>query len=275
MADGATATLKNAVKPLILGAMRPVVHRRARRTDRTLSAMFRVRDEEEYLERSVLSIVDDVDEIVIVDNLSTDSTPAIIGELVRRHPDKVRSYTYPYEVARQGDENAALAAEPGGLKSPRLLANFYNWCLDKCTMGYILKWDGDMIATPEFSAVCDEFRRSSLQLVHFTGVNLHENRTHLIKGRPIEDTEPRFFRRVGAHYDNGFVSCERLVSPFEFRFAELSGREKRLCYVHMKYCKSIRYTSMSEDMVREALEWASVGPPIDESVRATIERWHL
>ncbi len=41
-----------------------------------ISAMMRVKNEEEFLAASVLSIADFVDEIVIIDNLSTDNTPS-------------------------------------------------------------------------------------------------------------------------------------------------------------------------------------------------------
>src|SRR5262245_30331261 len=91
-----------------------------------VSAMVRVRNEEEFLYASVKSIVDCVDEIVIVDNLSTDRTPLIIGALRGEHPDKVVSYRYPYDIRRVGRENWEMTLRPNGRLSPHLLGNYYN-----------------------------------------------------------------------------------------------------------------------------------------------------
>ncbi len=49
--------------------------------ERTISAMERVRNETEFLYPAVESIADAVDEIVLVDNLSSHATPAIIERL--------------------------------------------------------------------------------------------------------------------------------------------------------------------------------------------------
>jgi len=39
-----------------------------------------------------------VDEIILVDNLSTDKTKEICLKLQKKYPDKIKFYTYPYEV---------------------------------------------------------------------------------------------------------------------------------------------------------------------------------
>lgn len=247
----------------------------AARTTRTVSAMIRVRDEEEYLERAVESIVDLVDEVVVVDNLSADKTPAIIAALRERHPSKIRAYEYPHEVARQGEENLTLGSTWRGRRSPRLLANYYNWCLARCTMGMVLKWDGDMVATPALADAMQVVATAKPQILVLTGVNLHEDRRHLIAGRPVEDPEPRIFARRLAWYDNGFDDCERLVSPYERRFPGFKSVMDRPVYVHMKYCKEQRFTSMSADMVREQRTWIASGPVVDAETAQTVERWGL
>lgn len=266
-------------KKLLLGAARvfgtPVLRVVAAAAPRTVSAMMRVRDEEEYLERAVESIVDLVDEVVLVDNLSTDKTPEIIAALVDRYPGKVFAYDYPFEVARQGEENAALGSSRRGRRSPRLLANYYNWCLRRCTKGIVLKWDGDMIATPALADAVRRIRTSRTQLIVITGVNLHEDRRHLIGGRPVEDPEPRLFARWLAWYDNGFGDCERLVSPYDRRFPSFNERFERPAYVHMKYCKQLRFASMSRDMVEEQRTWMDAGPALDPEIAGVVDRWNL
>lgn len=266
-------------KRLLLSVARlvgtPVLRVVAANTPRTVSAMMRVRDEEEYLERAVESIIDLVDEVVLVDNLSSDKTPQIIAALAERYPGKVMPYEYPHEVERQGEENERLGSTRRGRQSPRLLANYYNWCLRRCTKGIVLKWDGDMIATPALADAVRQIRTTRTQLIVITGVNLHEDRQHLIAGRPVEDPEPRLFARRLAWYDNGFGDCERLVSPYDRRFPSFSRRVERPAYVHMKYCKEVRFSSMSRDMVDEQATWMDEGPALDPDIARVVQRWAL
>src|SRR5687768_3243300 len=77
---------------------------------RAISAMLRVKNEEEFLFASVTSIVEHVDEVVIVDNGSRDETPAVIDALRERYPDKVSRHSYPFEIRRVGRENWELAS---------------------------------------------------------------------------------------------------------------------------------------------------------------------
>ena len=111
--------------------------------------MLRVKNEEDFIEPCVLSIIDLVERVVIIDNLSTDATPAIVQRLAQQHPGKIASYSYEHQIARVGKDNEELAAQ-GNNQSPCLLANFYNFCLSKCRTNFVLKWDGDMIASPAF-----------------------------------------------------------------------------------------------------------------------------
>lgn len=57
----------------------------------TITALYLVKNEEEFLPLSVATIIDDVDEVVIIDNGSSDSTVAIAKELESRH-HKVKVY---------------------------------------------------------------------------------------------------------------------------------------------------------------------------------------
>jgi glycosyltransferase involved in cell wall biosynthesis len=206
---------------------------------RRISAMVRVKNEEEFLYPSITSIVDSVDEVVIVDNLSDDQTPSIIRYLVQEHPRKIRAYTYPHRVARPGPENIALAATPEGRKSPELLANFYNWCLRRCTQPYALKWDGDMVAGPEFSRAVETFRQRTDQVMCVSGANVHDSLNRYVMRvdgySPIEHYEPRLFLRRFARYADYGSAIETLYTPY--RGSEWTSVYEPLTYVHLKYCK--------------------------------------
>ncbi len=246
------------------------------RGHKKISAMMRVRNEQEFLDPSVRSIVDLVDEVVIVDNLSDDRTPEIIDKLVRDFPGKVRSFTYRHKIARYGDENRRLAATPEGLKSPSLLANFYNWCLARCRYPFILKWDGDTIATAEFARAIERFRACPAQILSHVGANLHEDGVSLIAGRPLEEMEPRLFFRRFASYDNALGYCETLQSPY------LRDNDERYIrrypapvYVHMKFCKPDRFANMSSDLEASERSNNRPGPAASPDVLEAVARWKL
>jgi cellulose synthase/poly-beta-1,6-N-acetylglucosamine synthase-like glycosyltransferase len=87
--------------PISAGVRRraAVLHAALRRQPRRVSAMLRVKNDEEFLAAAVRSIIDSVDEVVLVDNGSTDATPKVIAALRAEFPDKVVVYGYPYEIA--------------------------------------------------------------------------------------------------------------------------------------------------------------------------------
>ncbi len=239
--------------------------------------MVRVKNEEEYLLAAVLSIIDVVDEVVIVDNDSSDSTPEIIAGLVRSHPGKVRPLQYRHDVARYGEENRQLGSTFRGRRSPRLLANFYNWSMAQCSHDFVLKWDGDTIATDVFRAEMPEFKQSSKQALWVTGINLHPNGTHLVRGIPREPIEPRLVYRRFAKYTNYMGYCEGLESPYIQRFTEYSEFVEAPSYIHMKYCKRNRYQHMSPDLQQMVVDYQAdeVGEPLDPALLREVRALNL
>lgn len=237
-----------SIKPFVAKAAWPLAAALAGRPPKRISAMLRVKNEEEYLARAISSIVDHVDELVVVDNLSEDRTPDIIAEAQARNPTKVKSFVYPHQIARYGEENIQLASTAKGRRSPAFLPNFYNWCAARCSHPYILKWDGDTVATAALGPALREFRSSRYQVLWHTGVNLHESRERFIQGRPLEDLEPRLFYRRFSHYENALGYCEGLWSPYLYLFTDFSQRVTEPLYFHLKYCKQQRFSNVSVDI---------------------------
>lgn len=114
----------------------------ARRADAGVSAMLRVRNESRKIELCLASILPLFDEIVVVDNGSTDDTVRLVERFKEAHDrdDRIRLFEYPHTVAACGDPHSATAED-----SVHSLAYFYNWCLSHCTRAYYFKWDGDMV----------------------------------------------------------------------------------------------------------------------------------
>lgn len=254
--------------------------------------MMRVKDEADFLRPSLESMVDLVDEVVLVDNGSTDNTARIAAELAISHPGKLRCLQYPHNIARVGAENHALIADEQGRNSPRLLSNYYNWCLQKCRTNFILKWDGDMVATAAFSRQLAAFRRSLALFMHIYGANLHPDRIHLVEAgaerekniqermtapttvsnwtSPFTSREARLFPRRGAIYTNNYWWCELLATPFD-RWASSSLELPDECsFLHLKYCKPDPYQNFSEDFRQLISSGIVPGPPVREELRTLV-----
>lgn len=261
-----------------------------------VSAMIRVKDEEEFLYPAVQSIVDYVDEIVLIDNGSTDRTPSIMESLRREYPHKVACYQYNYEVRRQGWEGwEALRSE--GSSSPHLSASFYNWCLRQCTKPYVLKWDGDMIATEAFSESMETWRKSHKAFMTFTGVNVHPDGQHLIASKSTDwkelvsslrlsaipswvtsltytYPEPRVFPRFRAKFDMGNKFTQRLCTPVSngLRASHRCHKVEEVCYLHLKFCKRQPYSGYSSELADIIASNVAIGPSLSPEWLALLRR---
>jgi len=89
-----------------------------------ISAMMTVKNEEDWIEKSVASIADSVDQIVVVDNGSEDGTYRILSDLEKQLGGKLRLFSYPKE-----DFCAAV-----------------NFTLSNTSYRWILRWHGDFVA---------------------------------------------------------------------------------------------------------------------------------
>lgn len=109
-----------------------------------LTAVVRARDEAVNLPWVLPPLLDAVDEVVFVDNLSQDGTTeqAIATASAIGASARLRAEQYPFEVARCGSEHLATPAN-----SVHSLAHFYNWSFNQASTRYAMKWDGDMVLT--------------------------------------------------------------------------------------------------------------------------------
>jgi glycosyltransferase involved in cell wall biosynthesis len=270
-----------------------------RRWPKRICAMLRVRNEEEFLDAAVRSIVDSVDDVVIVDNASADATPAVIAALRADFPDKVVVHRYPHRIARVGSETWQLLAASGGA-SPHLSGPYYTWCLRRCTQPYVLKWDGDMIATAAFAAALADWRRSPVPVLVLQGANVHPDRRHFAAARSTDRAallaqqrcpaipqwitslthdcpEPRLHPRLLARYDHAAGFTQSLVSPFFDRRwrAALARRVPGASYLHLKFCKRDPYANYSDDLARVIHANLTHGPELDAPAASLLERWGM
>jgi glycosyltransferase involved in cell wall biosynthesis len=120
-----------------------------------ITAVVRLRNEQDYAEQALNSILPFVDEFVIVYNQCSDRTPEIVERFAKQEPNRVKAYHYVPEVFPQGSEKHA--ALPGHHVSS--LVHYSNFALSKATYRILFKWDGDMVAAPEpFGRIVDSLR---------------------------------------------------------------------------------------------------------------------
>lgn len=265
-----------------------------------VSAMIRVKDEEEFLYPAVKSIADYVEEIVLIDNGSADRTPSVMESLRREYPHKVTCYQYNYEIRRQGRESWELALCSEGCSSPHLLAHFYNWCLRRCTKPYVLKWDGDMIATEGFSRSMGDWRKSRKAFMTFKGVNVHPDGRHLIASKSTDRKElvaslrlPELpgwvtsltytsrerwaFPKFLAKFDMGYKFCERLYLPVSDGLFNSHRRYnvQEICFLHMKFCKREPYSGYSSELAEVISSNVAIGQPLCPEWLDLLRYWQV
>src|SRR3989442_4546115 len=95
-----------------------------------LSVMVTVKDEEDWVEKSIISVATVATEVVVVDNGSSDNTPLILARLETRMAGKLRVFRFEKE-----DYCAAVNFTLGQTR--------YKWIL-RCPGGFISQSAGEV-----------------------------------------------------------------------------------------------------------------------------------
>jgi hypothetical protein len=108
------------------------------------TAVVRAKNEADPLPWVLQSLFRAVERVVLVDNGSTDGTPEVARRVAEEcgATDRLEVHSYPFSIARCGDEHLGTRAE-----SVHSLVYFYNWSFSHVRTGYVLKWDADMVLT--------------------------------------------------------------------------------------------------------------------------------
>ncbi|MDH3690670.1 MAG: glycosyltransferase family 2 protein, partial [Gammaproteobacteria bacterium] len=134
------------------------------------SGFMRLRNEEEYVEAVIESVIDSLDELVVVHNACTDRTPEIVESCRARYPERIHVYKYEPLVYRYASkEHRSLPMD-----SPHSLVNYHNYALAKTTRRIAVKIDGDDLFIPErLRQAVDNIRAGGLSKpLGFQGINL-------------------------------------------------------------------------------------------------------
>ncbi len=110
------------------------------------TAVLRVKNEAPSLPFVLPPLLRACDQVLVVDNGSTDGTAGVARQTadLLGGGDRLTVLDYPFAVARAGAEHLAQHE-----RSVHSLSYFYNWCFSQVTTHYSWKWDGDMVLTTE------------------------------------------------------------------------------------------------------------------------------
>jgi hypothetical protein len=109
-----------------------------------ISFLCRIRDEERTIEQSLQSIynLNFPHEIVCILHRCSDRSEEIVRRISETKKN-IKIYHYDDEISRPGYETLATDAN-----SKHSYVEYMNWCLSKCSLPWVFKWDADFIASP-------------------------------------------------------------------------------------------------------------------------------
>jgi len=198
-----------------------------------VSVFMRLRNAEQFVETTVESIIDHVDELVMVHNGCTDRTPEIIESCRLRYPDRIRIFEYKPAVFVPG--SIEHSQEPMG--SPHSLVNYYNYALAKTTRKIAIKIDGDELYLDKpFKQLTDDVRSGKRSTpIGIFGINLwDENGEILVNAR----------HPVLSGLDKGFFTVSPRTFFVHYRHYELFTcafkRSAGIIFYHLKGMKKNR-----------------------------------
>ena len=218
-----------------------------------MSVMMTVKDEEDWVEKSIASVAAIADDVVAVDNGSSDETPSILAKLEKRMAGKLRVFRFERE-----DYCAAV-----------------NFALSKTKYSWILRWPGDFIArtTGDLSVAQLAKRINSLDperyfCIWIGPVSLDGDLFHQIPEEEVELEPLVFVYSPTLHYEQT-GRFEVLQVPWYYKRIEW----RELYCFHMRYVKPARrilYRFFWTEWM--ALEDKTRFPTLDSFVKQRIQQ---
>ena len=187
-----------------------------------VSCYFRVKNEEEFIKPSILSVIEYVDEVIVAIQPSVDETRELIESI---DSPKIKILDYPFKLMPNG---------PGfGKQNPASVhckTYYYNWALSKTKYDWAWKWDGDMVALPKMKSLIER-RKGDIRPYGAEIVKIEKDGNwFLSKTHPVSNAAPSGLFRVRQNlvYINAAQS---------HRFAKPQGKRVSKCFLHFKWCK--------------------------------------
>ncbi len=207
-----------------------------------LSAMLRVHNEEAWIEAALDSVLPWVDEAVVVLNLCTDQTAAIVNRVQRRNrPGAVRVFDYPFKLHPMGPGHDDCPAE-----SVHACAYYYNFAQAKTRYSHVMKWDGDMVAMDWLGDEIKEIIEDGHDRIKFEGRDIVGDDLTMIGCHPCCPTNGIYKVREGVHYAQGQMTQNLRGVP-----DSLGGLIEHPAFLHFKWARK----SFASATVQWPLTW--------------------
>ncbi|MDQ7008721.1 MAG: glycosyltransferase family A protein [Candidatus Gracilibacteria bacterium] len=199
-------------------------------TKEGISGILRTKNGGFFLKNVVESCVEYFDEIIIINNNSSDNTKEVSLQLVKTYSN-VKYYEYNYEIMRKGDSIT---------NSIYSLAYFYNWCFSKANYSIVGKIDDDGLFIQEILKLqIEKIRKSNMFLkrnlfFYYWGLNFYkrEKEIGVLGQNPYSGRygDIGFYKKNKKTYylQNGFT--EKFIST-KFYY------DLGFSYLHLKYFK--------------------------------------
>lgn len=196
-----------------------------------LSGFARLRNADTFLEICLRSHINFLDELILVDNNSTDDTEKICLKLMEEFPDKVKYYRYAPEVSKIATSEYDMQCE----NSVRDLSYYCNWVLSKTTYSHVMKVDDDHLMNQEaFASFINTIDFNAPDVFYsFSGYNVKKvgNTFKLLKRLPL----------AGLYGDHGIAKVNGFFYFFrDERYENLLYKKMKLgptIYSHLKCLK--------------------------------------
>ena len=214
--------------------------------EKGISLIIRAKNEEDNIKNCIESVIDLVDEIVFVDNNSTDNTYKLVEEYSKIY-NKIKLYKYNINVSKAGIEHSKAIKN----SNKNTLGTFYNWCLSKATKYNVFKWDADFIC----------IRNNFIQLVNIYNLNTRSDKFAIwFTGKTIFENNNNYYIN-----DNSFYNEYRIFSYkndfkwYDGDICEYTEPYLSKCYQHKKYkyiyplFYEVKRTSIDEFKERSSL----------------------
>jgi hypothetical protein len=196
-----------------------------------VSAMMRVKNDADWIYYAITSILEYVDEIVIVLQKSTDNTEKIIESI---ESDKIKVYNYPFETFPTGKYHFKYVKN-----TVFNLAYYYNYALSKTKYSYVWKWDGDQAVlnsrAKELRAIID---LNKYDIIHAKGYDIFGRELKYLCKDPFCGNEPCIFKVSKKTFYFSGTRSEEFSYPLlqNFRRSRIYNFEKPL-FMHFKYTR--------------------------------------
>ena len=211
-----------------------------------ISLIIRAKNEESNIDLCIKSVIDLVDEIIFIDNNSTDNTYELVKKYTYKY-DKIKLYQYNINVNKVGiDHKEALKNN-----NKNTLGTFYNWCLSKSTKNNVFKWDADFICIQnnfiQLVEIYNLKKREDKFAIWFTGITLFENNNNYYLNPNSYYNEFRIFS-----FKNNFSWYDGEICEYTEPYLVTCNANKKFKYEFPLFYE-LKRTSLDEFQERSSL----------------------